>query len=109
MLKLKKAILALVSLFALVLSLDVFTGDAKTGMPEPAAAQSKTAAKLPGLPPKQGVNYAKFDHTTHSLSCDECHDVDEAERVTKYPVHAACEECHSIPMFTLKQDFCIIC
>jgi hypothetical protein len=113
MLKLKKTILALSILLALTFSLDIFRGDAQTRKPAsgagPAAAPSRP--KLVGLPPKQGVDYQSFDHGTHSLNCDDCHQVTGKERVTKFPKHEACVECHSFPLFTIHQKaaFCLVC
>jgi hypothetical protein len=117
MLKLKKAILALGILLALALSLDVFTGDAQTRKgtgAKPAAGSEESAQrpKLAGLPPKMGVDYKKFDHGTHSLSCEECHTIKGYnERVTQFPGHAACQECHDFPRFTIHQGaaFCLVC
>src|SRR5438874_1681159 len=110
MVKLKKAILALGILLALALSLNIFTGDAQTRAG--GATQNPARPKMVGLPPKPGVDYSKFDHTIHSLKCEECHvNVNNSERVTKFPGHAACQECHAFPQFTVYKGaaFCLVC
>lgn len=130
MLKVKKAILALAAIIAIVLSLDIFNTDAQTlksgGNPsaKPAAEEAqdqslpkkKSQITLTGLAPRPGVDYKTFQHSTHSLDCATCHDdeasrtsYDNDERVTKFPYHPACEQCHSIVFFSLKQEFCLIC
>lgn len=60
--------------------------------------------------PQRGVNYSRFDHDSHSPRCNECHRVAEGKRVTSFPVHNACDDCHFFPAFTIAQrGFCIIC
>lgn len=125
MLKAKKAVFALVSLLALTMIFDSYISGAQTkkgGKPAPSggpnlsgAAPAKGGPKLSGLGPRPGVNYDTFDHTTHSLNCQDCHEVKDGERVTVFPGHNACEECHSIVSFTVlarvqrQPGFCLIC
>jgi cytochrome c553 len=117
MLRLKKVIFALVSLLALTLTVDRFTSDAQTkkgggGAKPPAQSTLKRKVVAQPLPVRQGVDYTTFNHATHSPDCMSCHDQHRFDqRAVQFPKHAACEDCHPIPVYTLgtRFGFCYIC
>ncbi len=138
MLKLKRVVFLLVFLSAIALNIDFTVTDAQTkkGKPQanPAATATKKTPKLTPLPVRPGVDYSVFDHNSHSPDCLSCHIPDRVptftdkrikqpdiakkpftydDRVTQFPPHAACEECHSIVQFSFPvpatKGFCQIC
>ncbi len=106
MLRLKKMVLAVVSILTITLSIGYFRSDAQTGR----SAGKKGEARLVGLAPRPGVDYSKFSHTTHSLECSDCHEVKDGEIAYKFPKHDSCNECHNFVPFRLSASgFCMIC
>src|SRR5437762_2994549 len=115
MLKLKRTIFVLVSLFALALFFNNFIGvQAQRG----GGAQTPRKRAPKGPAPK--VDYKVFDHAdpAHKFACETCHDnVVEGQRVTDFPnahdsrIEPACDNCHNRPIFTIYQSgaMCFIC
>lgn len=122
MLRLKRVVFLLVLLGAIALNIDFSISDAQTkkgGAQSGPAVASQKGPKLSPLPVRSGVDYSKFDHASHSPDCLSCHIPNRTpkitgkqpesartpftydDRVTQFPPHAACEECHSIVEFTL--------
>lgn len=135
MLRLKKIVLLVMFLLVAVLVWDGFTSDAQTrrggGGPGPVAGGQgqNNGPRLTPLPIRPGVNYTVFDHASHSPDCFTCHIPNKTykgvktvrqapqppytldDRVTQFPQHAACEQCHAIFQFSAPQSrgFCFIC
>jgi hypothetical protein len=129
MLRLKRVVFLLVLLGVVVLNIDFSISDAQTkrGTQSGPAVANQKGPKLNPLPVREGVDYSKFDHASHSPDCLSCHIPNRTpktglgkefsgkvkqpesaktpftydDRVTQFPPHAACEECHLIFQFTL--------
>lgn len=136
-------LLVLLSAIALNVDFSIIDAQTKKGATGPKAPTTSSpttgAQKTPKLSPLpvrlQGVNYSVFDHASHSPDCLSCHIPNRVpkltgklknkqpaavttpftydDRVTQFPPHASCEECHSIVQFSFPvpatKGFCQIC